>query len=173
MKNHPMNEMAVDCIYTALTQLMQTKPYEEITISEITRRAGVSRMAYYRNYKEKDDIILKRFQKQILFIESNISDKETITEDKFLISLIDEMIGNPVFEYVFQAQLLGKAIPMLKDFVVRVYTSLFGFDLNNPDFLVFLYEKLGLTIGYILYLYGEKESLDKNTMAAHMKKLVL
>ena len=47
-----------ECISTALLVLLEEKPYEKITISEITEKAGVSRMAYYRNYKDKDDILI-------------------------------------------------------------------------------------------------------------------
>lgn len=48
---------ARDTIYTALLQLMKKKPYEKITIKEITERAGVSRMAFYRNYVSKDHVL--------------------------------------------------------------------------------------------------------------------
>ena len=48
---------ARDTIYTALMQLMKKKPYEKITIKEITERAGVSRMAFYRNYLSKDHVL--------------------------------------------------------------------------------------------------------------------
>lgn len=48
---------ARDTIYTALLQLMQKKPYEKITIKELTERAGVSRMAFYRNYLSKDHVL--------------------------------------------------------------------------------------------------------------------
>ena len=34
------------------------KEYNDITITDITKRAGVSSMSYYRNYKSKDDILL-------------------------------------------------------------------------------------------------------------------
>ena len=59
------HELAVDSIYTALLQIMEKKPYEQISITDITRRAGVSRMAYYRNYESKDEILTKRLDKTI------------------------------------------------------------------------------------------------------------
>ena len=43
------------CIMDALLQLMHTKDYDDITITDITERAGVSRMSYYRNYHSKDE----------------------------------------------------------------------------------------------------------------------
>jgi AcrR family transcriptional regulator len=52
------NVLVKDWIFSALMLLMQKKPFQEITITEITNKAGVSRMAYYRNYKSKEDIII-------------------------------------------------------------------------------------------------------------------
>ena len=40
----------------ALIQLLRTKSLSNITISELTERAGVSRMTYYRNYSSMDEI---------------------------------------------------------------------------------------------------------------------
>lgn len=51
-------EFTKNCIMEALLQLMHTKDYNDISITDITKRAGVSRMSYYRNYKSKDDILL-------------------------------------------------------------------------------------------------------------------
>lgn len=46
------------CIMDALLQLMHTKDYDDITITDITEKAGVSRMSYYRNYHSKDEILM-------------------------------------------------------------------------------------------------------------------
>ncbi len=46
------------CIMEALLQLMHSKDYNDISITDITSRAGVSRMAYYRNYRSKDHILM-------------------------------------------------------------------------------------------------------------------
>lgn len=53
------NKFAKDCIFTALMKLMGKKNFHEISITEITNKAGVSRMAYYRNYRSKEDIIIQ------------------------------------------------------------------------------------------------------------------
>ena len=51
-------EFTKKCIMEALLQLMHTKEYEQISISEMTQKAGVSRMSYYRNYSSKDSILI-------------------------------------------------------------------------------------------------------------------
>jgi AcrR family transcriptional regulator len=53
----PKAQLTRECIFTALMILMEKKSFEEISITEITHKAGVSRMSYYRHYKSKDDII--------------------------------------------------------------------------------------------------------------------
>ncbi len=47
----------------ALIELMKEKPYETITISELSERADLSRRTFYRNYSTKDDIINEFFYK--------------------------------------------------------------------------------------------------------------
>ena len=53
------NRLAKECIVTALVELMKFREYDAITITDIAKKAGVSRMAYYRNYTSKDDILNK------------------------------------------------------------------------------------------------------------------
>ncbi|MDR2404436.1 MAG: TetR/AcrR family transcriptional regulator [Spirochaetaceae bacterium] len=43
----------------ALLLLMDEMPYDKITISDITEKAGVARQTFYRNYAGKDDIALQ------------------------------------------------------------------------------------------------------------------
>lgn len=42
------HELIKECIFTALMDLMKKKEYEKITITDIAKRAGVSRMAYQK-----------------------------------------------------------------------------------------------------------------------------
>lgn len=50
------NELARECLKSALVKLAREKEYKEITVSELCRTAGFSRMAFYRNYSVIDDI---------------------------------------------------------------------------------------------------------------------
>ena len=58
-RKNSANVFAKECIVTALIELMKIKPYNSISITDIATLAGVSRMAYYRNYKSKDEILIK------------------------------------------------------------------------------------------------------------------
>lgn len=54
---NPQNQLIRESIFTALMILMEKKSFEEISITELAKKAGVSRMSYYRNYHSKEDII--------------------------------------------------------------------------------------------------------------------
>ena len=47
-----------ESVFTALIKLLDKRSFSELTITEITKVAGVSRAAFYRNYETKEDIII-------------------------------------------------------------------------------------------------------------------
>lgn len=57
LSNQESNRLTRECLQTALIYLMSEKPFEQIHISELARRSGVSRTAFYRNYTCKEDIL--------------------------------------------------------------------------------------------------------------------
>ena len=74
------NQLAKECIVTALIELMKVKDYHSISITEITKKAGVSRMAYYRNYTSKEDILNKYMDEVGFSIHEKISKMNTREE---------------------------------------------------------------------------------------------
>ena len=48
-----------DYITNSLFELMKKKPYADISITEITDKAKVNRVSFYRNFISKEDIIDK------------------------------------------------------------------------------------------------------------------
>ncbi len=57
LNNEESNKLTRECIRTAMVYLASEKPFNEISIAELTRRAGVSRTAFYRNYDSKDEVL--------------------------------------------------------------------------------------------------------------------
>ncbi len=80
MNNKESNQLTRECLQLALIHLMAEQPYEKITVSEIVRRAGVSRTAFYRNYTDKEDILHEMGGKLIDMI-SELTDKPELFED--------------------------------------------------------------------------------------------
>ncbi|CQR25210.1 transcriptional regulator [Streptococcus varani] len=55
--NKEANQITRESIETALLHLMEKKELPQISISELVKKAGVSRNAFYRNYKSKEEIL--------------------------------------------------------------------------------------------------------------------
>ena len=63
-------------ITNALLSLMEEQEYDSITVTDIVKRAGTSRVTYYRHFNSKEDVILRFF---------------TMTKDRFVEQIkIDE-----------------------------------------------------------------------------------
>lgn len=51
------NRLTRECFQTALIKLMNEKPFDRITITELVKKSGVSRQSFYRNYRYKQDVL--------------------------------------------------------------------------------------------------------------------
>ncbi|MBR2700842.1 MAG: TetR/AcrR family transcriptional regulator [Erysipelotrichaceae bacterium] len=55
--NEESNRVTREAVQDALFMLMKKSDYEEIRITDIIRKSGISRSAFYRNYRTKDDVL--------------------------------------------------------------------------------------------------------------------
>ena len=54
---------------SAFRALIKEKPYEEITIEELTERANVGRTTFYLHYRDKESLLLEDFEK-VMFAQA-------------------------------------------------------------------------------------------------------
>lgn len=126
------NTMTKECIFTALLLLMEQKPYEEITITEIARKAGVSRMSYYRLYKSKDDILIQ-YADQVFsgFMEELKREKKM---DRCLFSLrIFQLCRREhrLMKGVFNAMMYEQVLDRLIQYGTYLAKAVFGMDMKD------------------------------------------
>jgi AcrR family transcriptional regulator len=55
-KKNTTTDLTMDYISQSLFLIMKKKSFDDISIGEITEKAGVNRSTYYRNFKSKEDI---------------------------------------------------------------------------------------------------------------------
>ena len=58
-KKQELNAFIKECITTALIGMMDRKAFDNITITELVKEAGVSRVSFYRNFESKKDVLEK------------------------------------------------------------------------------------------------------------------
>lgn len=73
-------------IIDSLFALMKNKRYENISITEIVKKAGASRVSFYRNFNSKEDIVAKWIDKVTdeFLNRSNISFKNNTNKEYFM-----------------------------------------------------------------------------------------
>lgn len=54
-----------ECLTIALLQLLEHHQLSDLSVSKVCQRAGVSRMAFYRNFEQLDQIIYAYYQPKI------------------------------------------------------------------------------------------------------------
>lgn len=67
LSNEELKKITRESIQDALIILMGKKEYSEISVTEIVKKAGVSRTAYYRNFSSKDDV-LEHFLTEVISV---------------------------------------------------------------------------------------------------------
>lgn len=162
--------MTKECIFTALLLLMEQRPYEEITITDIARKAGVSRMSYYRLYKSKDDILIQ-YSDQVFsgVMEQMKNEKEM---DKYSFSVLIFRFGmkeHRFLEAVFNAKMYEQVLDRLVQYGFYLAESVFGMDMKDVKTDYWVHRMAG---GFCLVLYrwiqrGMKETPEE--MAEFMR----
>lgn len=94
-----------DSITEALLQLLKIKTLDKISITEITNKAGVGRVSFYRNFESKEDII-----------------------DKYLTNVTDNFIRNSSINFKNNdtktyITILFEHLEKYKDFIYNLYKS--------------------------------------------------
>lgn len=76
--NKEANQLTKESLETALLFLLEKKELKQISVSELVRKAGVSRNAFYRNYKSKEEILEIYYERT----SSNLKKKWHDLQDK-------------------------------------------------------------------------------------------
>lgn len=121
----------------ALIELIEERGFEALTVGEICERALVSRAAFYRNYRDKYDLVEQIFAEAMQALFNVLSIPETIhspqTWERFFEHIAD-------YERLYRALLGRKGSPW---FVLKMRASLVG--------LVKEFAHLALPTGIPLY----------------------
>jgi AcrR family transcriptional regulator len=132
-----------ECLADALIKLLETKPMEKITITEIAKLAGVGRTTYFRNFKSKEEML---FFKLILlwerWVEEHSIEKEkyfnagnTLTFFQFNYSI------RPLLELMYSRNLQSALFRSFYDYLMPKNSSL-PIDCYESSF--YLYGLFGL-----------------------------
>ena len=185
MKQTLQKEQSCTWIIEALYALLEKRHFQDITITDITEKAGVSRLTYYRNFDSKEDIIIRfhesvfeQFLNKIDLLEKKTDLRALIilcfsffeehrTRTLFLIrDNLTYLLVNQFSDYIRQAldkmALQNSLTPFQSKFVEGgLYFALISWCENNMD-----YTKEEIADELIRLLSKSNNASDKNFQPA-------
>lgn len=115
--NEARNAYVIEHITDALLKLLQNKPVEDISISELCDLAGIGRASFYRNFESKEDILRGYINK----IFKEWTDEAGRTENIPLSELLDLLFAHFEKHRDFYCLLNERnLVYLLKDVIIRL-----------------------------------------------------
>lgn len=117
MDNSEKNRLVKKQITDALLAALETKELKDISVSQIAADAGVSRISFYRNYQDKEDV-LRAYMAQLMAVRMNGTKPDGMHPEPDILGDIFAFLG----EYKDFFLLLGKRnlFYLLKDIIMEI-----------------------------------------------------
>lgn len=143
-----------ECMAIALIMLLKEKNFDQISITDITEKAGVSRMAFYRNYSSKEEILLTHMEQIMNDYSEALSGIKSLTVRDVVRYVCENMKENiDIIESIVAAGLINnmsamismrlkKCYPKLEESSVGKYAA--GFYIGGTVFIMRLWIENGM-----------------------------
>lgn len=119
--NEEINKFVNECIIDALLLLLKEKPCEKISVTELCKRAGVSRMAYYSNFSSIEDVLDKAiFKMHVEMIEKIGSPFRKACKEEWYIALFEYIkASSPTLMLIFEAGYKHRYLSIVNDIALK------------------------------------------------------
>lgn len=152
-------------IFEALMKLMKKNAFKDISISDITSKAGVARLTFYRNYSSKEDIIIHEGRKIYDKLMKDLN--ETVFEDNIIYNSIRKIIlvfndYADLFKLLLRDNLDYLIMQSFEIEISNILKNIFGVD-NTDKYKVKFYEGALFAIAVEWIKNSREESIDEMT----------
>lgn len=112
MSNEESNKLTRECLQTALIYLMSEKPFDKISVTELVRRSGVSRTAFYRNYSTKEELLSEFSESMKRLLSTAFSDKKYFSDPYgFFLELLEQVKKNShILKLIVQSGMIAEIL---------------------------------------------------------------
>lgn len=167
----PVRKTAEERFYTALITLMKKNVYSSITVTDIAAGAKLSRMTFYRHFREIDDVLIRHLELVLSEAEAKIKDRRDLSKKAFWLELIRISREDPINEHLMEAGLLTKTFKSELRYMMRIYQTYFGLDMSDENAVVLVYRKLGALFGVLFYISTNNSHSD-DLLANHIISII-
>ncbi|CAL29246.1 TetR family transcriptional regulator [Staphylococcus carnosus] len=137
-------------VFQSLMLLLEKENFDKITITKICDKAGINRSTFYRNYENKEDIVIKQLETDLgcitQMIENGSSENEVyhyvFTNCTYVLEVMELGLYNVVLKYLTRVQF-------------RIL-NMDGIYINSPkDRLITTYHLAGIINMFLNWLHPE------------------
>ncbi|MFV0395706.1 MAG: TetR/AcrR family transcriptional regulator [Coprobacillaceae bacterium] len=153
-------------ISEALVILMKNNKYNEITIQNITTKAGVNRSTYYRHFDSKDEII-KFYYLQIIDEHIKIIPSKDISFSDYLIQMFTHY-------YTYKEELLTLHQAGKSYFILDIFNSIFvqKYNTNNVKDVFYVYYHTGGIYNHFVLWFSNKMKFTPKQMTDYALRIL-
>ena len=95
--NQEKNTYVRKQILNTLLKMMKEKDIHDIVISDLTKKAGVGRASFYRNFKDKEDVLRQEADRLAFMWKQDYEQNDHSEASEVLVSLLDFYKDNSDF----------------------------------------------------------------------------
>ncbi|SHJ62519.1 TetR/AcrR family transcriptional regulator [Parasporobacterium paucivorans] len=166
------SERSKQWIIDALFELMKTKSYQEITIKDLTEKAGVARLTFYRNFETKEDVLVKHFENMFAQYLNDLNAFEINTAEDALTKCFEYWKKNKVHIELFTENHLLAALSApfgnYLETMINRYDVAKSLTVNQKQFLVG-----GLFFSMLEWISNEEEKSAREVAHSILEMLKL
>ncbi len=124
LSNKQAKLMTKTCLQNALVQILEAKDINDISVSELTRRAGVSRTAFYSNYQTVDDILSEMINHELKEVNKAVWNAINNKEDIFppIVQMMKD--NSELYSLVLKTNIEKTAFFQLRDYIKTTYPTI-------------------------------------------------
>lgn len=126
------NEVVRESIAQSLLLLMESESLDRITVVELTRKAGVSRMSFYRNFESKEDVLAaytERVFRDFLHRIPDFTELKVLEDSKIFFSYLRHY--ELLMKNLVKANLFGIFSDIFSQYFATLFVDVYKLDRNS------------------------------------------
>ncbi len=161
--NNPTAIKSQQWLTKTLLELMEEKPYTEISIMDICKKADLSRQTFYNYFESKDDLF--RFLLRSTYVEKLNSLTEIPSSDEAISAFVSVVRDNPRIVNAIVKNNMGN---LVSDEIFNAITSFLNSFIpdfeHQPDFSYHVILLSGALTHFMLYYARNNKELSEKEM---------
>lgn len=167
MKKQPKSKI---WLTEALFYLLKTKSFSKITINDIAKKAGVSRLTFYRNFNSKEDILQQRFDTLFDDFYNDITKNNITSVHDTILLVFSYWYKNQEYLKILIDNKLEKNIyTNFNTYILRIFNKLNIAEFYSPEHITFI--SGGLFFSMINWIEGNCQQSPKEITNSIIKIL--